>query len=173
MPESSAYEREREIAFWSRQYLEASHHEHAANRFILLAYRKFVEMQLLMVMRPVNWTNREGLQAISEARQYTADYFFDNDDVLNMIFGTWIDPVTDVAANAWAFGYLEFDDAGTLARAAPPNTDDPRAGGPVVIVPESEIDRTDTALAAADQPWTAQAEWVARLNQILGDPMAA
>ena len=169
LPESSAYEREREITFWSRQYLAASHHEHAANRFILLAYRKFVEMQLLMVMRPENWATREGLQAISVARQITSDYFFDNDNILNAIFRTWIDPVTDAAANAWDFGYLGFDDAGALARAAAPNTDDPRAGGPVVIVPESEIDRTDTALAAADQPWTAQAEWELRLNQILAE----
>ena len=166
LPESSAYEREQEITFWSRQYLEASYHEKAANPFLLLAYRRFVEMQLLMVMRVVNWTTRDGLHAIGAARLYTSDYYFDNDDILNAIFRTWIDPVTDAAANAWDFGYLEFDVG--LSRAIGPNQLDPRIGGPVVLIPEVEIDRTDVTAAAFDQPWTDQAVWVALLNRILG-----
>ena len=170
------FERQAAVRFWAQQYLEARLHPEATD-LALRPYRRFIEMQLLAVSRAVNYESdvRFVADTLMAARRITADFYFSHPAERQQIIAKW----SDAASTAWEFGYLYFDSGGTLEEDRDPSTlfsagfnisqheTDPRRWGFIVIV--ENIDTSDDTLTRSLQPWTDQAEWVARLAAILAD----
>ena len=157
-------EREREARWWAQQYLET---RERTVRFVRNAYLRFVEMQILAWLRPQNVISRTAIGHLLDAKRVTADYFLDHTAVRRPMYERWLDD------KAWDFGYLIFTEDDQLVRpgdGSMNNPDDARVDGEVVLIPNSEIDRTAVNPDASDDPWTREAHYVALLNQILADP---
>ena len=75
-----------------------------------------------------------------------------------------------LGANAYARDARPLDPANdpvTIPESADSRGDD-RVSTYTQVILESEIDRSDTTLRAPMHPWTEQATWIARVNEILG-----
>ena len=115
---------------------------------------------------------------MEEAQVTARVYFGMNGTPIHRYWASNTEPV-------WRHGYIRlYFGAGVYLRDARPldPTGDPttipedasgagdqRVSTHVHVILESEIDRSNTNLRGPDQPWTEEAVWLERINDLLGD----
>ena len=174
-PGNHEAERERVARFYAEQFFVMSRDPYLDQAYVR-TYQSHCEMNLLAVLRPENWDNQGIIDQMIEAQVTGSDYLLMNS---NPIHEYW----TGRDAPVWRNGYIRFyRNANVYVRDARPldpvndpttipegadSSGDFRVSTHVQVILESEIDRSNTTIRGGEQPWTAEAEWLDRVGEIL------
>lgn len=175
------YESERQTMarYFATQFFVLSH-DPTASEAHMRTFRRHCAMNLLAVLRPENWEHQGIIDRFVDARVTANEYMRMTPNQIHQYWNDHADETT------WRRGYIRYYHGAAVyvrdARPLDPTNDpttasestsfagDNRVSTHAHVILESEIDRSNSRLRGPDQPWTAEAEWVARLDALLGEP---
>ena len=181
------------VDYWQEQWFNLRNYTDYSGPAGTRAYRAYVELQLLAVLRNANWSNVDNIRKMDAAKWNAFEYaeLSGSENPISAIFANRVD--------YWFDGYQYYDgtmlvrdevpydpaDPLTAPFEAAMSLADPRVSTYVVVVDRDEVDRTASGIPST-QPWdilldangnptgdatgtTAQDYWQARIDAILGE----
>ena len=180
------------VDYWQEQWFNLRTYTDYSGPAGTRAYRAYVELQLLAILRNANWSNVDNIRKMDAAKWGAFDYaeLSGSENPISAIFANRVD--------YWFDGYQYYDgtmlvrdevpydpaDPLTAPFEAAMSLADPRVSTYVVVVDRDEIDRTASGIPST-HPWDilldadgnptgdstgtpAQAYWQGRIDEILG-----
>ena len=181
------------VYYWQEQWFNLRNYTDYSGPAGTRAYRAYVELQLLAILRNGNWSNVDNIRKMDAAKWGAFDYA-ELSGSENPISALWANRV-----DYWFDGYQYYDgtmlvrdevpydpaDPLTAPFEAAMSLADPRVATYVVVVDRDEVDRTAAGIPSV-QPWDvllddngnptgdatgtpAQEYWQGRIDAILGE----